>query len=311
MKKIIALLIILFFTFPCSAGLLLETDIITDKNITSLIEVGSYTSSDRGRLVYAHVQLTSLTSTAADISASLIDGSKSSTSYYLLSAESKILAEKTIFDATLGPFYVLSGGTVSLQVLSSNAGDTAVDGHVYWLDAQAVDISLWGGTDVSSKLSGDNYIQVDVQTWDGNDVHLSDSCYPQVDVFSIGNETPLSDTNIVDAMKEEFGDGPYTSSVSKEDIRAEMDDNSTKLAGIDVNLAATPNAIFSKTGITAGGTWTFEDIIKIQTAWLVGEWQDKSGSPGTYQILDAEDQNTVVIEVDVNNTSKYKEITIP
>lgn len=95
------------------------------------------------------------------------------------------------------------------------------------------------------------------------------------------------------------------------------DYNSPTKVEFDTAIAAIPtaeenrDAIFNKTGITAAGTWTFEKICKVMAAWSVGEWQDKTGSPGTYQVLDAEDQNTPVVEVNISDTSKYREIIIP
>jgi hypothetical protein len=88
---------------------------------------------------------------------------------------------------------------------------------------------------------------------------------------------------------------------------------------IDANTALTnfstpeenAEAVFDHNGITAGGTWTYEKILKLQMAWLLGEWQDKAGSPGVYEILDVEDKATSTIEMDINDTSKYKGITIP
>lgn len=69
-------------------------------------------------------------------------------------------------------------------------------------------------------------------------------------------------------------------------------------------------AIFGKTGITEGGSWTFSKIIKVLAAWATGKWQDKSGSPGTYEVLDAEDGTTKILEVTPSETSPQKDITV-
>ena len=68
--------------------------------------------------------------------------------------------------------------------------------------------------------------------------------------------------------------------------------------------------IFAKTGITAGGTWTFGEIVKYSTAWLIGKWTDEEGD-GTYEISDAEDPNTTVLEYTSSATSPQKEVTLP
>jgi len=76
---------------------------------------------------------------------------------------------------------------------------------------------------------------------------------------------------------------------------------------LDSNLVT---AIFAKTGITAGGTWTLAKILKVLTAWATGKWQDKSGSPGTYEILDPDDGTTVIAEITPSATTPQKQVTI-
>lgn len=95
--------------------------------------------------------------------------------------------------------------------------------------------------------------------------------------------------------------------------------SSRAVAGDKMNIIDAPNstgiaafvtAIFAKVGITAGGTWTVAKILKILAAWAAGKWQDKSGSPGTYEVLDAEDGTTKILEVTPDETSPQKETTI-
>lgn len=76
------------------------------------------------------------------------------------------------------------------------------------------------------------------------------------------------------------------------------------------SLAGIITAIFAKTGITAGGTWTLAKILKVLAAWAAGDWQDKSGSPGTYEVLDAEDGTTKILEVTSGEESPQKQTTV-
>ena len=89
----------------------------------------------------------------------------------------------------------------------------------------------------------------------------------------------------------------------------------------DVNvthvLAATPTsaagivtALMADTGLTEGGTWTVEKILKIMGAWAGGKWQDKSESPGTYEVLDAEDATTGIMEVTPSATTPQKTVSV-
>jgi hypothetical protein len=64
--------------------------------------------------------------------------------------------------------------------------------------------------------------------------------------------------------------------------------------------------IFAAVGLTAGGTWTFAKILKVLIAWNAGKWQSKVGVTGVYQILDPEDNTTVILEVTPSLTSPQK-----
>ena len=68
-------------------------------------------------------------------------------------------------------------------------------------------------------------------------------------------------------------------------------------------------AIKAMTGFTAGGTWTYQEVIKAIAAYLLGTWQDKSGDSTTQEILDAEDDATVILEIQAATTSPYKATT--
>ena len=70
-------------------------------------------------------------------------------------------------------------------------------------------------------------------------------------------------------------------------------------------------ALKVSTGYTAGGTSTFAEVMKINVAFAAGIWQDKSGSPGTYQLLDADNGSTVILEITPSETTPYKTVTIP
>lgn len=70
------------------------------------------------------------------------------------------------------------------------------------------------------------------------------------------------------------------------------------------------NAIKSSTGWTAGNTMSLEQIVKILAAWSAGQWRDKEGVPGTYQILDPDDGTTVICEVTPSESTPQKTVTV-
>ncbi len=67
------------------------------------------------------------------------------------------------------------------------------------------------------------------------------------------------------------------------------------------------------TGITEGGTWTWEKVLKITTAFAAGDW--RLNSAGTKQeLMDAENGTTVILEQDLTkspaNGNNYRDITV-
>ncbi len=79
----------------------------------------------------------------------------------------------------------------------------------------------------------------------------------------------------------------------------------------DISAADVIAALKTSTGWTAGGVYDFQTIAKILTAWAAGNWQEKSGSPGTQEILDPDDGTTVIAEVTMSASSPYKTVVIP
>ena len=78
----------------------------------------------------------------------------------------------------------------------------------------------------------------------------------------------------------------------------------------DPSTAQITAAILAATGITAGGTWNVAKAIKVFVAWSVGNWQDKAGVPGTYQILDPDDGTTIIAEIIPGIATPYKQVTV-
>lgn len=79
----------------------------------------------------------------------------------------------------------------------------------------------------------------------------------------------------------------------------------------NITAADVVAALLAETGITAGGTWTYGTIIKVLTAWAVGKWRDKAGFSGTYQILDPDDDTTVIAEITPSATTPQKVVVFP
>ncbi len=78
--------------------------------------------------------------------------------------------------------------------------------------------------------------------------------------------------------------------------------------------AAIQAAILAIIGITEGGTWTWQKIMKIVVAWTAGNWRVKSTDSTVQELLDAEDGTTVILEQALTRApgagSNYRAITV-
>jgi hypothetical protein len=86
--------------------------------------------------------------------------------------------------------------------------------------------------------------------------------------------------------------------------KAELDSAIDALPTAAENVAA----LMADTGFTEGGTWTFEQLLRFAAAWMLGDWYDKVGSTTTQQILDPDDDSTVILEIVPSDTSPYKTV---
>ena len=91
--------------------------------------------------------------------------------------------------------------------------------------------------------------------------------------------------------------------------------NTAEIPGTTVQVVAwdpydVVSGIFSKTGITEGGTWDFAKAIKIMMAWTMGLARDKSGEDGVVEILDPDDGETVIAELTRSDSTPYKTVTV-
>lgn len=53
-----------------------------------------------------------------------------------------------------------------------------------------------------------------------------------------------------------------------------------------------------------------EDLDQILKAWCAGNWRLKSGTTGTYELLDADDNSTVILEMLLSQTTPFRTITM-
>jgi len=116
-------------------------------------------------------------------------------------------------------------------------------------------------------------------------------------IDAVGEQTDKLDTMII----EESSGNKFT--------EAALENAPT--ASLDVDeLAAAMKAI---TGLTEGGTWTWEKIMKIVAAFAAGDWR-KSADGTKQELMDAEDGTTVILEQTLTRSpaanANYRNITV-
>ena len=80
--------------------------------------------------------------------------------------------------------------------------------------------------------------------------------------------------------------------------------------GSGATAAELVTALLAATGFTAGGTMTVETLYKNLAAWVAGTWQNKSGSTTIKELLDADDNATVVAEHTLSASTPYREVDV-
>lgn len=81
-------------------------------------------------------------------------------------------------------------------------------------------------------------------------------------------------------------------------------------SGTGSTPAAFVAALLAETGWTEGGTMDIETLFKLLAAWTAGTWRSKSGSSTVKELLDVDDNTTVVIEHTLSVTTPFRQATV-
>ena len=76
-------------------------------------------------------------------------------------------------------------------------------------------------------------------------------------------------------------------------------------------FAASVIELLTKTGVTAGGTWTIGTILKVLAAIINGDIKDKAGETNILQFLDPDNGSTVIAELTYSETTPYSTWSFP
>ena len=76
------------------------------------------------------------------------------------------------------------------------------------------------------------------------------------------------------------------------------------------SAAAVVTALMADTGFTAGGTMTYEELMQLLAGMVAGTWRDKPGDSTKQELLDADDDSTILLEILLATSTPYKQATI-
>ncbi len=170
--------------------------------------------------------------------------------------------------------------------------------------------------------SGDPLVSVRPIRWDGAaEVYFATE--PKQDIIAadvvnidgsamIGTNNAATETKqdamkittdrLADTLEDDAGTYRFTENALEEAPTAEMD---------PAELEAAMKAM---TGLTVGGDWTWEKIMKITTAWIAGNWRVKPTDSTKQELMDAEDSTKIILEQTLTRApgagSNYRDITV-
>lgn len=152
---------------------------------------------------------------------------------------------------------------------------------------------------------------IDYKLWEGTSEILTE--YPPHKFIFIHADYPeliMSNVTVDEAVDWEVDMGQSTSDLETivagqvAAIQAKTDNlpnDPADASDIAASFAAlndiTVAEILAAVGVTEGGTWQLDKVLKIMAAWCAGNWRFKSGSTTIRELLDAEDSSTVILEM--------------
>ena len=87
-------------------------------------------------------------------------------------------------------------------------------------------------------------------------------------------------------------------------------DIAPQATGSGASAAEVVTALMADTGFTAGGTMTYEKLMKLLAGMVAGTWRDKPGDSTKQELLDADDDSTVLLEITLAASTPYKSVDI-
>ncbi len=203
-----------------------------------------------------------------------------------------------------------SGGilAVTVKVTNVDTGDKCVMGQKQMNLVAGDRLALiacdpfWaesGSTiEVHAKSSNANDISVGGKVW------LVDVTAASGDATEAKQDTIITATTAIQEETDKFNNMINEDSAGNEFTIAALTNSAVGSA------AAVVTALMADTGFTAGGTMTYEELMKLLAGMVAGTWRDKPGDSTKQELLDADDDATILLEITLATSTPYKQVTV-
>ncbi len=200
-----------------------------------------------------------------------------------------------------------SGGilAVTIKVTNIDTGDKCVMGQKQ-MNLKAGDRLALIACDLFWAESG-SAIEVHAKSSNANDSSVGGKVW-LVDVTpaSGGDATEAKQDTIITATTAIQDETDKLNNMIDEDSAG----NEFTVTALTNSAAVVVAALMADTGFTAGGTMTYEELLQLLAGMVAGTWRDKPADSTKQELLDADDDSTVLLEIDLATTTPYKQATI-
>ncbi len=84
----------------------------------------------------------------------------------------------------------------------------------------------------------------------------------------------------------------------------------TPAGGSGASAAEVVTALMAHTGFTAGGTMAYDDLLKLLAGLVAGTWRAKPADSTKQELLDADDDASILLTQTLSASTPYKEVNI-
>lgn len=174
---------------------------------------------------------------------------------------------------------------------------------------------LWHDVVIWIETYGTENADMDVDDFKADVTNLDVAVSTRAPANEYDTEMARMDTTISSRLASEDYVVPDNASIA--DIESKIDTIDGIVDSILVDTAEIANLndisvadILTSLGITEGGSWTLQKALKVITAWVAGNWRVKATDEDVQELIDPDDESTVILEQTLSTTTPYRVIEV-